>query len=944
MISSEHIVDQLKRGVEWGVLRQESWQASDVGILVEAIRQQLHVDPKMAEQLSDTADKVAEILGDPCALAEAKVGEALVLRNAGAFGEALARLDEAMASSEHLEDGAQAAKAGAERVRTLMFLGRYPEAMATCDQMRPLLTEKIDKARLDGNAGIVLAKMGQFQEAKTKLNEAIELFGQIGRSGEAALSQANLATVHLSTDEIEAAKTLFARCTSLFEQEGMHVALAKVGLERSFFSERMGRFDEALKLLQDGEARFTELGMRAEAAIAQLHAAEVYLSLNLVEEAVTYARKASGVFETLGMRYNLTLSRAVEAKTLGRAGRIPEAQEILAACRTTFEDLGVQTQVAEVDWDLSQLALASGDLREAMETAQSAQRVFSREGLVANRLRADLNIAEIRRRWGWNGPMQKMWENMLEEAGQRHLEEIACQAEYGLGKVHESKKNAEEALVWYLRAIERLERMRALLGIEAHRISFAENRMNLYEDAVALCLEQGNVEQAFELVERSKSRTLVDVLADRAAGHMDPDRLRSLREQLTYLHEKAHTAREGEEAGQTHNRGQRIAQIEQLLLGPEETRVHSSDRALSLKATQQLIGPDTVVLEYYQVPGNLMAFIVRHDRCNVIELSVASDQIERALLRWEFAIEQFDLGEKTAATHQDQWAESATHHLAELYDLLIRPVRKQLDETTRWIVVPHGLLHKVPFHALWDGHAYVNETIDLSYAPSLSVLSHCLRGKTGRRESERVGGFPSPLPTLSSSPPDDGDERRALVMGVPDARMPRVEEEALGVGRALSGAEVLLGGQATILALCERKGPYDVIHLACHGRFREDNPDYSSLTFGDGSLTANAMRALDLDASLITLSACESGTSAVAGGDELLGLVRGFLSAGARSLLVSLWRTDDFYTAELMLAFYEHWRAGATRAEALREAQAHVREQAPHPYFWAPFVLIGSGG
>ncbi|RKY65777.1 MAG: hypothetical protein DRP97_08705, partial [Candidatus Latescibacterota bacterium] len=141
----------------------------------------------------------------------------------------------------------------------------------------------------------------------------------------------------------------------------------------------------------------------------------------------------------------------------------------------------------------------------------------------------------------------------------------------------------------------------------------------------------------------------------------------------------------------------------------------------------------------------------------------------------------------------------------------------------------------------------------------------------------------------------------------------------------------------------QREGAYDVLHLACHGVFRQDNPGYSFLRFENGSVTADGIRALDLEASLVTLSACESGTSAVVGGDELLGMVRGFLSAGAQSLLVSLWRTDDFCTAELMLAFYEHWRDGCTKAEALRKAQCKVREQAPHPYYWAPFVLIGRG-
>ena len=467
--------------------------------------------------------------------------------------------------------------------------------------------------------------------------------------------------------------------------------------------------------------------------------------------------------------------------------------------------------------------------------------------------------------------------------------------------------------------------------------------MNLYEDAVALCLKQGNTEMAFGLVERSKSRTLVDVLEDRATGRKARDRIQNLREKLIYLHEKAHTAAEDEDAGRTQDRGRRIAEMERVLLGSEKARVHGTGETLSLKAAQQVIDRDTAVLEYYEMQGYLMVFVIRQNHWDVMELRSPSDRIERAILQWEFNIEQFDFGPKIIEKRRNQWNRNAKLQLGELYNLLIRPIRKKLHRTTKWIIIPHGALHKVPFHALWDGTAYVNDRVEVSYVPSLTVLSHCLRDRGGEGERERGGDAPSPPHALTLSPHRGGDEGRALVMGVPDERMPRVEEEILGVARTFPRAEVLLGEQATTEAFRQREGAYDVLHLACHGVFRQDNPGYSFLRFENGSVTADGIRALDLEASLVTLSACESGTSAVVGGDELLGMVRGFLSAGAQSLLVSLWRTDDFCTAELMLAFYEHWRDGCTKAEALRKAQCKVREQAPHPYYWAPFVLIGRG-
>jgi CHAT domain-containing protein len=131
------------------------------------------------------------------------------------------------------------------------------------------------------------------------------------------------------------------------------------------------------------------------------------------------------------------------------------------------------------------------------------------------------------------------------------------------------------------------------------------------------------------------------------------------------------------------------------------------------------------------------------------------------------------------------------------------------------------------------------------------------------------------------------------------------------------------------------------VHLACHGTFRPDNPLFSSLRLGDGWLTVRDAYGLDLNCGLVTLSACETGVNAIAPGDELIGLARGFFSAGAPSLLVSLWTVDDETTAELMASFYTRLQAGDRPATALRYAQRHLLAQHCHPFFWSPFVLLG---
>jgi len=133
----------------------------------------------------------------------------------------------------------------------------------------------------------------------------------------------------------------------------------------------------------------------------------------------------------------------------------------------------------------------------------------------------------------------------------------------------------------------------------------------------------------------------------------------------------------------------------------------------------------------------------------------------------------------------------------------------------------------------------------------------------------------------------------------------------------------------------------DFIHIATHAVFREDNPMFSAFKLADGWMSVLDLYGLTCEANLVALSGCSSGMHQVAGADDLLGLVRGFLYAGARSLLLSLWPVNDESTSQLMKIFYTRWTGGMSKAAAMQRACQEVRSTFSHPFFWAPFVLIG---
>jgi CHAT domain-containing protein len=175
-------------------------------------------------------------------------------------------------------------------------------------------------------------------------------------------------------------------------------------------------------------------------------------------------------------------------------------------------------------------------------------------------------------------------------------------------------------------------------------------------------------------------------------------------------------------------------------------------------------------------------------------------------------------------------------------------------------------------------------------------------------------------------------------------RLSHVHRESATVARLL-GTSPVIDVDAKRDRLAQAGESASVIHLAAHGDFRAANPLFSSIRMADGELTTLDVFNLRLNAQLVTLSACETGRSVVAGGDELIGLARAFVYAGARSLVLTLWAVSDEATCQLMETFYAALVKGQGIPQSLRLAQLDLLHGGPtgysHPYYWSAFYHVG---
>ncbi len=448
-----------------------------------------------------------------------------------------------------------------------------------------------------------------------------------------------------------------------------------------------------------------------------------------------------------------------------------------------------------------------------------------------------------------------------------------------------------------------------------------------------------------ECVERSKSRLLLEriqtALDRRATEGLDlnsreHERLAALRAELSRGYHQIYSSEEGAPSRLigTADTSASLPDLERAyraeLRELEMTGLASAPVAITLSTpipTHRLrdaLQEDETLIEYYITHETIGAFILNRKEVQVRDNLAHLNCVGLAARKLRYQLQRAGLQAGYVRSHTLQMQAGIEEALRELYDQLLAPLRDLL-QTEKLILVPHGSLHSLPFHAFYDGVDYALDRYEFLYAPSAAIWHAGVR----RRQAQQWDAGDADLQT------------ELLIMGVPEPQIAHVAREVRQVADLFPEALSFCGANATTEAFRLNAGRCRLIHLATHALFRKDNPLFSGLRFADGWLMAHDLYSLPLRCELATLSACRTGTAFVEAGDELLGLTRGFLGAGARSVAASLWPADDAAAAALMARFYGLLTQGMSRAAALRAAQRDLRAEYPHPYHWAAFTLTG---
>jgi CHAT domain-containing protein len=477
----------------------------------------------------------------------------------------------------------------------------------------------------------------------------------------------------------------------------------------------------------------------------------------------------------------------------------------------------------------------------------------------------------------------------------------------------EGQKTAAEDML--KKAIDVIEKQRSSINSEAGRIGFVGDKQTVYAELTVLLLADGRYAEAFAYVERAKARALVDLLASQKDIKIHGGKTEQIKTTLAELNKAENdltfVAQAQNKEGQSKTRSIVLALKKDLQEKVPELASLVSVTTPATAEIQSMIKDDETLLEYYSAGKEWYVFILTGKTIVAQKLPV------------------LDLGNNIDALRKNITTRNLpgfNQYSRTLYRQIFALAAPSI-KTKKLIIVPHGSLHYLPFAALSDGKEYLIDRFSIRMLPSAGILSFL---------QERM----------------KQEDRGALIFGNPKLDDPKydlkfAQEEALAIGKMIPNSKVLLSSDASKTNLQTLGSKYSIIHLAVHGVFDLDKPLNSALLLSadrnnDGLLRAADLYNLSLNADLVTLSACETALGKVATGDDVVGFTRGFLYAGARSLISSLWQVDDEATRDLMIIFYTNL-SKMRQDESLRQAQLVTKKKYVHPYYWAAFLLTGKG-
>jgi CHAT domain-containing protein/Tfp pilus assembly protein PilF len=957
--------------------RVRPWMAAD--LLATYMEGRRRIEAGDVEAGADLWDRLARTAPDLKPWLLLQTGQAWT--DAGQAGKARAALHAAVAALEESADAEM-------RMAVLEALGGSYQTSSDLDRAegfyrsaletsRTARGESLQAARLTARLGGIRRRQNRMDEAAQLLAEALEMRERLAPDSlEVANSLEQLSALAWAKGDQQAFYDLSRRALAIQERwapgtlsaAGILNYVAISAIERGLFEEGKAALQRALAIqerLAPGTTHLsTTLGNLGSLMreMGDLEAAE-----ELNERALAIHEKLAP--ESPGMAVGLS-SLAVLARDRGELDTAAELfQRSLAIWgKAAPQGLGVAANLNA----LGVVERMRGNLDKAWglnsRSLEMRERIAPGSLDVTESLRDLSQVAEAR------GDLKQALE--LDDRILANLERLApgtideSQAFRRMGLIHRREGHLDQAAQFLARAVDALESQVGRLGGSYEtRARYRASYQEIYRDAIEVELARGNAAEAFGLVERSRARSFLALLAERditlgdVPAELETSRRDNAAEYDRVLRDLSRWNPAGPQANEAREtllrklgdlRRERDEIAERIRSASPRAAALRQPQPLDLDAARNVLDPGTLALSYSVGKDQTALFAVtREGGLQIKILPLGEERLRREVESFLKQVRQPGPG-------------SAAEVSRSLYRELVEPVADLVERSERLLILPDGPLHRLPFGALRAGSRFLIERKPLHTALSLTIY-----GTVRASSAPPATAGPTKLVAFGDPLfPKAPEGRRDLAPGLRSFNwtpLPNTRREVERIAEVYPGASVYLGDQATEERAKSVGRDVRVLHFATHGYTDDRSPLDSALVLTmpaelragqeNGLLQVwEIFESVRLDADLVVLSSCESALGRELSGEGLVGLTRAFQYAGARSVVASLWSVADRVTAELMARFYRHYAAGLPKDEALRAAQIELirgpvrlttskgqamKMDASAPFFWAAFELFG---
>jgi CHAT domain-containing protein/tetratricopeptide (TPR) repeat protein len=845
----------------------------------------------------------------------------------------------------------------------------YQQALAIFEHLAP---NSLQVATMLHNLGNVAVDRGDLARAEQLLQQALAIQEKLApNSLQVALTLTTLGNVAYARGGLARAEQLYQQALAIYEKlapNSLQVATALNNLGSVAHSR--GDLARAEQYYQQALAIFEHLAPNS------LQVARTLNNLGVMASNRGDLARAEQLYQQALAIYEKLAPNSLEvASTLNNLGNVAHSRGDLARAEqyyqqalAIFEHLAPNSlQVARTLHNLGSVASNRGDLARAEQYYQQALAIF--ENLAPNSLevaRTLHNLGSVAHDRGDLAAAERYLQQALaiyEKLAPNSLQ-VATTLQ-NLAILARRQKNYPQAQRYLARALAIYETQRAAIPDPETKTAFAETYFDAYTLQAQLALDQQQPQQAALALERSRARTLAELMFTRAlpVPPNAPQALKDLIAQQEQLQRELLLL--ARQQRQTDPDDTNALQRLQAMSRELADRQRQLDRQLreqfpayadllnpqppAIPQLQAALDANTVLLYHAFADTELLIVAVSRQTVRGYRVKVDVRALERDLTEFQRLVAKPPL-ERTA----DERA-SVAQLGRRLYATLIKPAEPSLKNAKTVLLCPEGALNRLPWGALvvsvdrqgrptyWIERVAIGVTLSAGVYLQARAVRPAPRGvaiaAVSQYRQRQVAQAPKTAQLVRRS-------GRAL------GNLPAVKQEVAQLRRELSKLGVVIAQESNATPARARQMAQNarVVHFACHARADNVDPLGSGLLLAPAGSDAGLLTAAEvvsrwrLQADVVMLSACETAVGRVYQYEGMFGLARAFLFAGARCVGASLWQVNDVSTGELMEAFYRGYASGVPKAEALRRAQVGLlrRKEYSDPYFWSGFILIGA--